>query len=75
MLVAIWAEVLGRDAVGIHDNFFDIGGDSIRSIQVVARAGAAGWKITPKQLFQNQTIAELAQVAVAGPATWRRKNL
>ena len=47
--------------------FFDIGGDSIRSIQVVARAGTAGWKITPKQLFQNQTIAELAQVAVAGP--------
>jgi amino acid adenylation domain-containing protein/non-ribosomal peptide synthase protein (TIGR01720 family) len=65
-LVKIWAEVLGHDTVGVHDNFFDIGGDSIRSIQVVARAGAAGWKITPKQLFQNQTIAELARVAQAG---------
>lgn len=69
VLVKIWTEVLGRSEVGIHDNFFDMGGDSIRSIQVVARAGAAGWKITPKQLFQNQTIAELARVALAAPVT------
>ena len=68
VLATVWAEVLGRAQVGIHDNFFDIGGDSIRSIQVVARAGAAGWRITPKQLFQNQTIAELARVAEAGVA-------
>ncbi len=68
LLAGIWSDVLGRERVGIHENVFDIGGDSIRSIQVVARAGAAGWRITPKQLFQNQTIAELARVAEAGPA-------
>ncbi len=66
-LAQIWAEVLGRAAIGVHDNFFDIGGDSIRSIQVVARAGATGWRITPKLLFQNQTIAQLAQVAEPAP--------
>jgi amino acid adenylation domain-containing protein/non-ribosomal peptide synthase protein (TIGR01720 family) len=63
ILTKIWAEVLGRGQVGIHDNFFSIGGDSIRSIQVISRAAAAGLRFTPKQLFQHQTIAELAPVA------------
>lgn len=68
-LSEIWAAVLGIDRVGTHDNFFDLGGDSIRSLQVVSRAGALGMRFTPKQLFQHQTIAELAplvqQVTVA----------
>ena len=59
-LAAIWAGVLGADRVGVCDNFFELGGDSIRGIQIIARAGAAGLWFTPKQLFQNQTIAELA---------------
>ncbi|MFS8067586.1 MAG: condensation domain-containing protein, partial [Byssovorax sp.] len=45
-----------------HDNFFEIGGDSILSIQIVARAQQAGFRITPRQLFQHPTIAELAEV-------------
>ena len=62
-LVEIWSQLLGVEAVGIHDNFFALGGDSILTIQVVSRAKRAGIRITAKQLFEQQTIAELAQVA------------
>ena len=61
-LAAIWAEVLGLEKVGIRDNFFELGGDSILSIQVIARANQAGLVLTPKQLFQHQTIADLATI-------------
>jgi amino acid adenylation domain-containing protein/non-ribosomal peptide synthase protein (TIGR01720 family) len=61
-LAAIWAAVLRRDPVGVHDNFFALGGDSILSIQIVARARQAGLQLTPQQLFQHQTIADLAAV-------------
>jgi amino acid adenylation domain-containing protein/non-ribosomal peptide synthase protein (TIGR01720 family) len=61
-LTSIWQELLIQDKVSIHDNFFEIGGDSILSIQVVSRAKAAGIQVTPQQVFQNQTIAELARV-------------
>ncbi|MBD2281009.1 non-ribosomal peptide synthetase, partial [Aphanizomenon flos-aquae] len=59
----IWQELLLKEKVSIQDNFFEIGGDSILSIQVVSRAKNVGIQITPKQIFQNQTIAELARVA------------
>jgi len=62
-LAAIWAEVLGLPRVGRADNFFELGGDSILSLQIVARARAAGWLLTPRQLFERQTLAELATVA------------
>jgi len=62
-LAAIWREVLGLERVGVHDNFFQLGGDSILSIQVVARARREGLLISPQQLFENQTIAGLAAVA------------
>jgi non-ribosomal peptide synthase protein (TIGR01720 family) len=62
-LAAIWADVIGIDRVGINDNFFELGGDSILSIQVVARANQAGLKLTPRQIFQYQTIARLAAEA------------
>lgn len=64
-LVDIWREVLGVPAVGIHDNLFDLGGDSILIIQIVARAREAGLRLAPNQLFDHQTIAALAEVAVA----------
>ncbi|WNZ21409.1 amino acid adenylation domain-containing protein [Leptolyngbya sp. NK1-12] len=60
-LCQIWTSVLGRP-VGIDDNFFEQGGDSILAIQIVSRAHQAGFTITPKQVFQYQTIAELAAV-------------
>ncbi len=63
ILAEIWTELLRVEQVGIHDNFFELGGDSILSIQIVARANQAGLQLTPKQLFDCQTIAELAVVA------------
>jgi amino acid adenylation domain-containing protein/non-ribosomal peptide synthase protein (TIGR01720 family) len=62
-LARIWSEVLGVLRVGANDNFFELGGDSILSIQIVARAKQAGWQLTPQQIFQHQTVAELAAVA------------
>jgi amino acid adenylation domain-containing protein len=64
-IAEIWSQALGLEHVGVHANFFALGGDSILSMQIIARAQQAGWRITPKQLFQHQTIAELAAVAVA----------
>jgi natural product biosynthesis luciferase-like monooxygenase protein len=65
MLVETWAEVLGRERVGIHDNFFELGGDSIQAIQLSTRLQRAGLRVTSAQLFAHQTPAELA--AVVGP--------
>ena len=59
-LVSIWEKVLGVSPIGLHDNFFEIGGDSIQSIQVMARAQKAGIKLATNQLFEHQTIGELA---------------
>ncbi|HEX3591071.1 MAG TPA: condensation domain-containing protein, partial [Pseudonocardiaceae bacterium] len=59
-LSRIWADVLGLDRVGVTDNFFALGGDSILSIQVVARAKHHGLRLSTKDLFRARTIAELA---------------
>jgi amino acid adenylation domain-containing protein/non-ribosomal peptide synthase protein (TIGR01720 family) len=65
-LAAIWQQILGVKQIGVNDNFFALGGDSILSIQVIARARQAGLSLTPKQLFEHPTISGLA--AVAGTA-------
>ncbi len=62
-LAQIWAQVLGLEQVGVDDNFFSLGGDSILSIQVIAKANQAGLSLTPKQLFDHQTVKALAAVA------------
>ncbi|WP_082036815.1 non-ribosomal peptide synthetase [Pseudomonas rhodesiae] len=62
-IAAIWGDVLGVEQVGVNDNFFERGGDSIISIQVVSRARAAGIHFTAKALFQHQTVRSLARVA------------
>jgi amino acid adenylation domain-containing protein/non-ribosomal peptide synthase protein (TIGR01720 family) len=68
-LADVVAGVVGVGQVGIHDNFFEIGGDSILAIQVVARAAQeAGLQLSPYDLFANPTIASLAEVATAGLA-------
>ena len=59
-LAEIWQGSLGIDTVGVHDNFFDLGGDSVLGIQVVARSAEAGFQLSPEELFEHQTIAELA---------------
>nr|VFJ52798.1 MAG: non-ribosomal peptide synthase domain TIGR01720/amino acid adenylation domain-containing protein [Candidatus Kentron sp. FW] len=61
-LATIWSEVLKRPDIGIHDNFFDLGGDSILGIQIVARARGSGLGFSPRDIFQHQTIAELARI-------------
>jgi amino acid adenylation domain-containing protein/non-ribosomal peptide synthase protein (TIGR01720 family) len=68
VLANIWQQVLGIAQVGIHDNFFTLGGDSILSIQVVSRARQAGLHVTTKLLFQYQTIAQLAAVVDTAPS-------
>lgn len=61
-LVAIWKEVLGVQRVGIRDNFFQLGGDSILSLQIVFKARQAGLAVKPRMLFEHQTVAALASV-------------
>ena len=63
LLVEIWQELLGLEAIGVTENFFELGGDSIISLQAVSRAGARGLAFTPKQLFTAQTIRALAALA------------
>ena len=63
ILADIYAQVLGLDRVGVDDSFFDLGGDSILSMQVAARARAAGVLCRPRDIFVEQTVARLAQVA------------
>ncbi len=62
LLAVIWGQVLGLENVGINDNFFALGGDSILSLQVISKANQAGLHLTPKKLFQHQTIAQLASI-------------
>ena len=66
VLAGIYAQVLGLDRVGVDDSFFDLGGDSILSMQVVARARAAGLLCRPRDIFVEQTVARLAEVAGVG---------
>ena len=70
VLCGLYAEVLGVERVGIDDNFFALGGDSIMSIQLVSRARKAGLEITPRAVFQHQTVEALAASArvIAAPA-------
>ncbi|MBZ9845110.1 non-ribosomal peptide synthetase [Mesorhizobium sp. CA5] len=66
ILVEIWKRVLRLDEIGLHDNFFDLGGNSILSINIVVEAGKAGLILDLRQLYRHQTIADLARaVAVA----------
>ena len=62
-LANIWSDLLGVEKIGRDDNFFDLGGDSVVSIQVIARAKQAGLQLTAKQVFEHQTIACLATAA------------
>jgi amino acid adenylation domain-containing protein/non-ribosomal peptide synthase protein (TIGR01720 family) len=74
-LAQIWSEVLGVQPIGIRDNFFELGGDSIIAIQIIAKANQVGLKLTTKQLFQHQTITELATVAARKQAIQAEQGL
>ncbi|HEX5748907.1 MAG TPA: non-ribosomal peptide synthase/polyketide synthase [Archangium sp.] len=74
-LAELWAQVLGHERVGIHDDFFELGGDSILAIQIISRAAQAGVHITAKQLFSHKTIARLAAVAGSAPGVTAEQSL
>ncbi|MEW4924161.1 amino acid adenylation domain-containing protein [Algibacter sp. 2305UL17-15] len=60
-LLKIWEETLNISPIGTHDNFFEIGGDSILSIQIIAKARKNGIMLSPNQLFEHQTISGLSK--------------
>ncbi|MFH9725725.1 amino acid adenylation domain-containing protein [Streptomyces sp. NPDC017254] len=62
-LAALFADVLGLPAVGVHDSFFELGGDSIVAIQLVNRAREAGLALTPRDVFRGRTVSALARTA------------
>ena len=68
VLSAAWCEVLGLAEVGVRENFFDLGGDSVTSIRVVTAAAARGLRLTPRLVFENPTIESLALAVDAQPA-------
>ena len=70
-LAEIWAEVLGRDKIGIEDNIFEIGGDSLLIFRIAARASEAGLPISIRQFFLHRTIAEV----LANPGSPKTQSL
>jgi len=68
-IAEVWKAVLRVDRVGIDDHFFELGGDSILSIQVIARCLQRGLRVTPRDLFEHPTVARLARVATAASST------
>ncbi|MEU9559354.1 amino acid adenylation domain-containing protein [Streptomyces fumanus] len=69
LLCRLFAEALALPAIGPDDNFFDLGGDSIVSIQVSGRIGREGLLVTPRQIFQLKTPAAIAAAAVPARQT------
>jgi hypothetical protein len=67
-LVRLWSDILNRSAVSVHDNFFEIGGNSLLVMLLVARARRGDLIVKPRQVFEQQTIAQLAQVVHVGRA-------
>lgn len=74
-LAKIWGDVLNIQQIGIHDNFFELGGDSILSIQIISRTRQEGLRHSANQLFQKQTIAELAPLVQSESTTLAEQGL
>ncbi|MEU5958579.1 amino acid adenylation domain-containing protein [Streptomyces sp. NPDC047525] len=74
VLAEVYAGVLDAPQVGVDDDFFAVGGDSIRSLQVVARAKARGVAISTREIFEHRTVARLAQL-VGGRENEKRLTL
>jgi amino acid adenylation domain-containing protein len=68
-LVAVWEEALGLQGIGVHDNFFTLGGDSIRALRVLAMARERGVEVSLQELFLYRSVAELAAALAAAGRT------
>ncbi|MEU4344481.1 amino acid adenylation domain-containing protein, partial [Nocardia sp. NPDC023852] len=66
VIAEVVGDVLGIDRVGLDDDFFALGGDSIVSIQLVSRAKTRGVTFTPRDVFEQRTVAALAEIATLG---------
>jgi len=66
-LAGLWQDLLGIDQIGIHDDFFELGGDSLRGVQLAALARQAGLSLTAAELFERPTVAALAASLTDGP--------
>ncbi|MEV0961457.1 amino acid adenylation domain-containing protein [Streptomyces sp. NPDC049910] len=67
-IAGIWAQVLGRERVGVEDGFFEIGGHSIRAVALVGALRAAGFDIGVRDVFEHRTVAELSEFLTGRPA-------
>jgi non-ribosomal peptide synthase protein (TIGR01720 family) len=74
-LITLWQDILGIKNINPDDNFFEIGGDSILSIQLVAKSNQAGIKFSVQQLFESQTVRNLAVVAEEGGSVQQEQGL
>ena len=74
ILTGIWQNALGIEPIGINDNFFELGGDSVLNIQITAMAKKHGLMLTPKDVFEWQTIAELVVLATAKESMVQEEN-
>ncbi|MEU6098997.1 amino acid adenylation domain-containing protein, partial [Streptomyces sp. NPDC047079] len=70
-LAAVWAEVLGAERIGVHDGFFDLGGDSIRAVALIGALRAEGLDVSVRDVFECRTVAALAELLSGrtGPGT------
>ena len=68
LLAGVWGRVLGVERVGVHDNFFALGGDSIRAVRVVARCRELGMEVGVVDVFRHPTVGALATVVREGGA-------
>ncbi|MGC5053932.1 amino acid adenylation domain-containing protein, partial [Micromonospora sp. DT48] len=67
-LADVWATTLGLDRVGVHDGFFDLGGDSIRAVALAGALRDAHLDVEVRDIFERRTVAELAELITARPA-------
>lgn len=70
IICAVFAEVLKAEHVGISDNFFRLGGDSIKGIQAASKLLSKGYRLQMRQLFKTPTVKELAPFVVSAKAVF-----
>ncbi|MEU0678185.1 amino acid adenylation domain-containing protein, partial [Streptomyces sp. NPDC006172] len=67
-VAAVWRSVLGVERVGVHDSFFELGGDSIRAVALVGELREAGYEVAVRDVFDRRTVARLTELATGRPA-------